>query len=210
MPALSDDSEFETSPTLLGHLHSHADDQSAWRRFETRYAPLIASWCRRWGAQASDAEDIGQEVLLALCKQMTKFKYDRTQSFRGFLHTIARRAWCDLLDKRRRQAIASGDSVVLSLLENQGDGDAFAEQLEMEWRRELLERAMERVQKRVKPHTWKAFEALTREGLSGAEVAERLDMKIGAVWVAKSKIKKMLLEELATLESEDFPFEGDA
>lgn len=206
---MSNDSEFETSPTLLGHLHSHANDQSAWHRFETRYAPLIASWCRRWGAQSSDAEDIGQEVLLALCKQMSTFQYDKTQSFRGFLRTIARRAWCDLLDKRRRQAIATGDSAVLSLLENQGDGEAFAEQLEMEWRQELLERAMQRVQKRVKPHTWNAFEALTRDGLSGAEVAERLEMKIGAVWVAKSKIKKMLQEELATLEREEFRPLGD-
>ncbi|MEM9586289.1 MAG: RNA polymerase sigma factor [Planctomycetota bacterium] len=198
---MSDDTDFQTSPTLLARLQSQSDDHSAWLRFEERYSPMISAWCRRWGVQSSDADDLCQDVLMALCKQMSSFEYDASLSFRGFLRTIARRAWCDLLSQRNRQAVATGETAVLELIQSQGDGDEFAEQLEAEWRKELLEQAMQRVRQRVKPHTWQAFELLTRDGRSGAEVAATLDMKIGAVWVAKSKIKKMLQDEVAALEA---------
>lgn len=150
--------------------------------------------------QMSDADDIVQEVLLAFSRQAASFEYDDQLRFRGFLRTIARRAWSDMLSKRQRQAIATGDTVIHELLQQHSDGDQFAEQLEAEWKRELLEQAMLRVRDRVQPKTWQAFEELTRNGRSGEQVAELLEMKVGAVWVAKSKVKKMLQEEVAMLE----------
>ncbi|MCD0458182.1 RNA polymerase sigma factor [Roseiconus lacunae] len=197
---MSEEFDLSTSATLLGQLRSRPEDSAAWRRFEARYAPLVSAWCRRWGMQCSDADDVVQEVLLAFSRQAASFEYDTQLSFRGFLRTIARRAWADLLTKRQRQAIATGDTVVHQLLEQHGDGDQFAEQLEAEWKRELLEKAMLRVRDRVQPKTWQAFEELTRNGRSGEQVAELLEMKVGAIWVAKSKVKKMLQEEVAILE----------
>ena len=41
------------------------------------------------------------------------------------------------------------------------------------------------------------------DGLSGAEAAARLGMKIGAVFVAKSKVQKMLQQEMSKLDTED-------
>jgi len=65
---------------------------------------------------------------------------------------------------------------------------------------ELLEEATARVRLRVQPHTWEAFRLLAYEGLTGAEVATRLNMKVGAVFVARSKVQRMLREELSRLE----------
>ncbi|MCC9601936.1 sigma-70 family RNA polymerase sigma factor [Stieleria sp. JC731] len=197
---MSEESGLSTSPTLLGQLRSQPNDAAAWLRFESRYAPLVAAWCRRWGMQASDADDVVQEVLMAFSRQVASFEYDDRLKFRGFLRTIARRTWADLLSKRKRQAIVTGDTVVHQLLQQHSDGDQFAEQLEAEWKRELLEKAMVRVRNRVQPKTWQAFEELTRNGRSGEQVAELLEMKVGAIWVAKSKVKKMLQEEVAILE----------
>ena len=56
------------------------------------------------------------------------------------------------------------------------------------------------VRLRVKPHTWEAFRLLAYEGLSGAEVAARLGMKIGAVFVAKSNVRKLIEEEIELLD----------
>jgi DNA-directed RNA polymerase specialized sigma24 family protein len=70
----------------------------------------------------------------------------------------------------------------------------------------LLEEAMKRVQGRVAAHTWEAFRLLTFEGLSGAEVAPRVGIQVTMVYVAKSKVQKMLREELDAIEgSEDKP-----
>ena len=197
-------SDHNTSPTLLGRLRCNPPDQSAWSDFERRYGRLIQRWCLRWGMQPSDVDDITQDVMLALTKQMDRFEYDPSGRFRAWLKTVTYRAWCDFLDQRRRRKDASsGDTVILRLLESQEVRDDFLHQWEEEWKRELLEAAMRQVEGRVQPHTWEAFRLLTQDGLSGAEVASRLEMKVGAVWVAKSKVQKMLQQEIRKLESKD-------
>jgi DNA-directed RNA polymerase specialized sigma24 family protein len=59
---------------------------------------------------------------------------------------------------------------------------------------------MARVRLRVQPHTWQAFQLLALEGRSGAEVAAQLNMKVATVFVARSKVQKMIQEEVRQLE----------
>ena len=83
-----------------------------------------------------------------------------------------------------------------ALLDTVEARDDLLKRFEEEFDRELLEQAMARVRLRVQPHTWEAFRLLALEGLSGAEAAARLGMKVGAVFVAKSKVRKMLEDEI--------------
>jgi RNA polymerase sigma-70 factor (ECF subfamily) len=57
-----------------------------------------------------------------------------------------------------------------------------------------------RVRLRVAPHTWEAFRLAALEGLPVAEVAARVDLQVAMVYVAKSKVQKMLQEEIGKLE----------
>jgi RNA polymerase sigma-70 factor (ECF subfamily) len=66
--------------------------------------------------------------------------------------------------------------------------------------RELLEEATVRVKMRVTPKTWQAFERTAIQGQSGAEAAAALDMKVATVFVARSKVQKMLQDEIQKLE----------
>lgn len=84
-----------TRITLLGRLQRNPSDATAWREFVEHYSPKIALWCRRWGAQDADADDITQMVLLKLSQKMSEFQYDPARSFRGWLKTIAHHAWYD-------------------------------------------------------------------------------------------------------------------
>ena len=198
---MADSINYRTSPTLLANLRNSPPDQTAWADFESRYRGLIQSWCLRWGLQASDAEDITQEVMLALSRQMNRFAYDPGGRFRGWLKTITYRAWCDFLQQEnRRRDAPSGGTAVVELLHSQEVRDDFLGEWEDEWNRQLLEEAMKRVQLRVQPHTWQAFRLLTQAGLSGNAVATRMNMKVGAVWVAKSKVQKMIQQEIRRLE----------
>ncbi len=199
---MADNAEYQTSPTLLGRLRCSPPDQDAWGQFEQRYGSLIQRWCQRWGMQASDADDVTQDVLLALSRQMKEFDYDPSGRFRSWLKTITHHTWCDFLEKRRRRRdTGSGNSAVMDILNSQEVQDDFFKQWEEEWKRELLEEAMRAVEGRVQPHTWEAFQMLTRDRLAGAEVAKRLDMKVGAVWVAKSKVQKLIQQEIRRLEA---------
>ncbi len=192
----------DTSVTLLRRLRRDPADQEAWAEFVERYGRMIFRWCRRWGLQEADAEDVTQNVLVELSRQMRTFVYDPAGRFRGWLKTVAYRAWCRFAESRSREAAGDGGGASLSLVRSPASCEDFLQQLEEESDRELLERAMERVRLRVRPHTWEAFRLMALEGLSGAEVAGRLEMKIGAVFVARSKVQKMIQEEVHRLDGD--------
>jgi RNA polymerase sigma factor (sigma-70 family) len=198
-----EDYSSHTPSTLLGRLHRDSRDQAAWNDFVARYQPRILDWCRGWGLQESDAQDVTQDVLLKLSRSMATFVYDRSRSFRGWLKTIAHHAWRDLVAERKRAGVASGDSRVGELLENIQAGDDLVQQLEEEFRRELLDEAIARVRPRVAPRTWDAFRLTALEGCSGAAAAAQLQMKAAHVYVAKSDVKMMIREEVRRLEGSE-------
>jgi RNA polymerase sigma factor (sigma-70 family) len=194
-------STMPTSPTLLGRLSRLPTDQAAWSEFSERYGRKIYGWCRHWELQQADAEEVTQEVLLKLARKMATFQYDSARSFRAWLKTVAHHAWRDFLDGRRRSGMGSGDTRILEMLQTVEARDNLAEHLDQEFARELLEEAMARVRLRVQAHTWQAFQLLALEGLSGAVVAERLNMKVATAFVARSKVQKMIQEEVRRLET---------
>ena len=198
---MSDAGSSVTSLTLLGRLRRDSGDQEAWGTFVDRYGPRVYGWCRRWGVQEADACDLTQNVLLDLARQMGTFEYRPDGTFRGWLKTVAYRVWCDFLSDKRRIPTSAGDALN-SLAAPEAASD-FVKQLDEECERELLDAAMSHVRPRVHPHTWEAFVLTAIEERSGAEVAERLNMKVGAVWVARSKVKKMLQDEVRRLDERE-------
>jgi RNA polymerase sigma-70 factor (ECF subfamily) len=197
---MGDPADSRTSPTLLGRLRDTPTDQAAWGEFVDRYSRKVYGWCRHWGLQKADAEDVTQNVLVDLARQMRTFEYRPSGSFRAWLRTVAHRAWCDLLESRRAATTGTGDTGVLRVLESVAARDDLLRQLVEECDRELLEEAMKRVRPRVEPQTWEAFRLTALERLSGAEVASRLGVAVTAVFKAKSRVQKMLQEELHQLE----------
>ncbi len=192
-----------TSVSLLGRLGSSPNDGAAWTEFVRRYGPRLLLWCRQWQLQEADAQDVAQNVLLRLSRQFETFRYDPTGSFRAWLKTVAYRAWCDWQDEQRRGMVrGSGDTAILGRLCEVEARDDLVRQIEDEYDRELLEAASAQVRLRVEPRTWEAFELLTFQNFSGAEAAAQVGMKVGAVYVAKNKVQKMLREAIRRLEGE--------
>jgi RNA polymerase sigma factor (sigma-70 family) len=200
---MPDDDPLKTSLTLLGRLRRDPKDQAAWSEFVARYGPRILRWCRGWGLQESDAQDVTQDVLLKLNGLMTGFVYDPSGSFRGWLKTLAHHAWRDLAAERRRSGLGGGDPGVAELLGSLRAGGDLVEQLDAEFRREVMDRAMERVKGRVSARTWDAFRLTVLEGLSASDAAGRLEMKITRVYGAKSEVKDMIREEVRKLEGSE-------
>jgi RNA polymerase sigma-70 factor (ECF subfamily) len=194
--------ESNTSATLLARLRQVPPDQAAWAQFTERYGRKIYAWCRRWNLQGADAEDLTQDVLLKLAEKMQTFVYDPAKSFRGWLKTVARHAWSDSWSGRKA-GVAAGGSLALELLQTVEARDDLVRRLEEEFDRELLDEAMARVRLRVMPRTWEAFERTALQGQSGAEAGQALGMKVATVFVARSKVQKMIQEEMQKLEDPD-------
>jgi RNA polymerase sigma-70 factor (ECF subfamily) len=193
--------EPDTRPSLLVGLRERPDDQAAWVSFVRRYGPMVDGWCRAWGLQPADAEDVTQTVLLKLAVHLRAFQYDPSRRFRGYLKTVAHNAWVDFVTARKRGIAGSGDTAVLAALQTEPARDDLAVRMEQEFDRELLQSAEKAVQARVEPHTWEAFRLTAIDGLSGAEAAAKLGMQVGTVFKAKSKVQKMLRDEVDRLDA---------
>jgi RNA polymerase sigma-70 factor (ECF subfamily) len=189
-----------TRVTLLARLRQNPTDQAAWDEFVERYGRHIYRWCRQWKLQDADAEDVTQEILAKLARKLRDFHYDPSQSFRGWLKTVAHHAWRDFVDSRHGRA-AAGDSRVRELLQTLEAREGLVQKLEEAFDLELLNAAKVRVRLRVAPHTWEAFRLVALEGVPAAEVAAEVQMQVAMVYVAKSKVQKMLREEIRKLDA---------
>jgi RNA polymerase sigma-70 factor (ECF subfamily) len=189
-----------TCLTLLTQLRRDPSDQAGWDEFVERYGRHIYRWCRQWRLQDADAEDVTQDILVKLTQKLGAFAYDPSRSFRGWLKTVAHHTWRDFVDSRRHAQRAAGDSRVRELLLTVEAREDLARKLEEAFDLELVEAAKLRVRLRVAPHTWEAFRLMALEGLPVAEVAARVHLQVAMVYVAKSKVQRMLQEEIAKLE----------
>lgn len=183
-----------TSVSLLDLVRRSPTDSKAWDEFARYYRPMVYQWCRGWGVQQADADDVAQLVLAKLLKLLREFEYDRKRSFRGWLKTVARHIWSDLRERQDRDV--SADSMIGSL-EARTDLES---RLEAAYDHELLEMAMMQVRSRVEPSTWNAFRLTAIEGLPAAEAAQRLVMAVGNVYVAKHRVQKLLQQTVLELE----------
>src|SRR4051794_37476638 len=190
-----------TRVTLLTQLRQDPSDQAGWDEFVERYGRHIYRWCRQWKLQDADAEDVTQDILMKLAQKLPAFAYDPSRSFRGWLKTVAHHAWRDFEDSRRHVRSAASDSHAEALILSIEAREDLTHRLEEAFDLELLELATVRVRLRVAPHTWEAFRLLALDGLPVAEVAAKVRMQVAMVYVAKSKVQKMLQEEIGKLEA---------
>ena len=197
---MSHASAASTSTTLLRRLRQEPADEAAWVEFVRLYGPQVYRWCRQWRLPGAGAEDVTQAVLARLCARMRTFSYDPAGSFRAYLKTVARYAWCDFLQSCQKPGAGSGDSAVLQALQAVEAGEDLVQRLNDAFDQELLAEARDRVQQRVEPHTWEAFRLTALEGIPGAEAATRLGLKVATVYKAKSKVQQMLHDEVARLD----------
>lgn len=189
-----DDSQ--TSLTLMERLRQFPWNAEAWDRFVELYRPKIYGWCRAWGLQEADAEDVAQDVIAKLTQKMASFQYDRTRCFRAWLKTITQHALSDLMASRNRALL---DSTIPNLRSVEARAD-LEKRIEELFDRELLDLAIARVRERVAWATWEAFRLTTFEECSGAEASKLLGIPITSVFVAKHRVQKILKEELVKLE----------
>jgi RNA polymerase sigma-70 factor (ECF subfamily) len=189
-----------TCVTLLTQLRQDPSDQAGWDEFVERYGRHIYRWCRQWRLQDADAEDVTQDILVKLTQKLRTFAYDPTRSFRGWLKTVAHHAWRDFADSRHHVQRAAGAGQGQELMLSLEAREDLARKLEEAFDLELLEAATLRARLRVAPHTWEAFRLVAQEGLPVAEVAARVRLQVAMVYVAKSKVQKILQEEIAKLE----------
>src|SRR5262249_16735617 len=106
----------ETSVSLLERLAATPTDDD-WRRLLDLYQPLLRAWMARAGVPWSDPEDVVQEVLLVVFREVGGFERRGAGAFRSWLRTILTHRVRDFFRASRHRPAATGDSDFLRALD---------------------------------------------------------------------------------------------
>lgn len=185
-----------TRPSLLVRIRD-AHDTPAWGEFVRLYGPLVYAFAKKHGLQDADASDLTQEVLHAVSRAISRWDYDvQRGGFRHWLFTVTRHELADLMGRANRQPPGSGDTQMKERLDQLPQPEESRSLWDQHYDRRLLEWAAKRVRQEVRESTWQAFWQTAVEGKSAEEVALALDMSVGAVYIAKSRIIARLRQQV--------------
>jgi len=193
----------DTRQSLILRL-SDQRDVEAWDQFVSIYQPLVYRLARGQGLQDADARDLSQEVLVSVSRAVERWEPDPQRGrFRDWLFRIARNLVINFLTRRRHRPLGSGEGNLAELLDQQVDPTCEqSAAFDLEFRRQAFHWAAEQVRKQVKERTWQAFWRTAIDARPVADVAGELDMSVGAVHVARSRVLGRLRQAVKTLTSD--------
>jgi RNA polymerase sigma-70 factor (ECF subfamily) len=190
-----------TRPSLLLRIRDTGDAE-AWREFVRLYTPLVFGHCARHGLQEADAADVAQEVMRVAAQAMPEFQYDAQRGkFRGWLLQTTRHKLHKFYARNHRVPQSTSETTIERFLDREATVDEQT-RWEEDYRQRLFDWAAERVQKEFQSATWNAFWLTAVECISVKEVAARLGISIGAVYIARSRVIARLRELIETATDE--------
>jgi RNA polymerase sigma-70 factor (ECF subfamily) len=181
---------------LLDRLRLQPEPAS-WQRLVDLYTPLLQGWLRRYHLQACDTDDLVQDVLAVLVKEVPQFDHNgRPGAFRSWLRTILVNRLRKFWQRQQARPVATGGSDLQQALDQWEDPHSALSRL---WDREhdeyVSRRLLELIQPEFAPSTWQAFQRVVVEGAPAQEVAAELGISVNAVFIAKSRVLGRLREE---------------
>jgi RNA polymerase sigma-70 factor (ECF subfamily) len=191
---------FDTPISLLERLHL-GPDPASWERLVALYTPLILGWLQRYGVQPADADDLLQEVLTVLLRELPEFRHDlRRGAFRRWLRAIVVNRLRPFWRSRKTRPQPVGQTDLETVLDQLEDPESdLSRQWDEEHDRHVVRRLLELIEPEFEPATWQAFRLLVLEGLPTATVAERVGITANAVRIAKHRVLARFREEIEGL-----------
>lgn len=194
IPERTKTGRMHTTPVSLLERLRQPTARGDWERFVQLYTPLLYYWVRRLGAPESDAADLVQEVFVVLVEELPRFRYRPQERFRGWLWTVLANKWRQRQRRRGAAPPEVGDAPLATL-----PGPDENEPEEEEYRRYLVQRALQVMQADFQPSTWKACWEYVVVGRPPAEVAAELGITVNAVHLARARVLRRLHQELEGL-----------
>lgn len=183
----------QTSLSLLERVRD-AGDGDAWSQLVAIYKPMLKGWLRQRGMQEAEADDMTQDVMCVLLRKLPSFRHSgRTGAFRHWLRSVL----TNRLREHFRESKAE-PSVQAAFMEDVGELEDDASRLTDQWNlehdRHVVSRLLDHVRPRFHEQTWQAFHMQMFDRTAPAEVADRLSMTLGAVYMARNRVLRTLRE----------------
>jgi RNA polymerase sigma factor (sigma-70 family) len=185
------DSEVRTRRSLISRLRN-LDDQDSWQEFFNTY----------WKAQ-----EVVQETTIAVSKYIPDYKYDpKVCSFKGWL--LHKTRW-KIIDQARKRPPGfvqpfhtAGETFRTPTIERLPDPESLdlESMWDDEWKKNLVDAAMERVKRRIKPEHYQIFFLCAVRHLAPRQVAKTMGVNVAQVYLVKHRVAALIKKEVLVLE----------
>ncbi len=191
-----DDDDKTDGPFLerLGDWTDHA----AWSEFVRRYDPLIRRVVGLYRFDPETREEVCQRIWIELAGRMRGYRYDPSRRFRAWLTRLCRSRALDQWRRREAERVRIGGEAMNTLTPELPESDEPPPP-------GLLRRAsrvQEAVKARVDVRTWEVFWRIVIDDEAVTEVAESAGLSYAAAFAAQKRVRRMLREEAARMETE--------
>lgn len=160
---------------------------------------MLCQFARRQGLQEADAQDLVQQVMLAVSQKMEGFEYAREQGkFRSWLATIALRTLWKHKTRTRKHALSLLDASQLNEFPARPLG--VLEDLDAA----LIDVATNAIQPEFATDKWDAFLRLWKKDEPPQEVARQFGRSPNWVYKVKHEVLKRLEAEVTRIR-DDLP-----
>ena len=185
-----------TSISLLDRARDGQD--TAWTELVNIYGPLVVKWCRQYGIQSSDIDDLAQLVFISVSEHLGNFgQISNSHNFRGWLWTISRSKILDFLRKQKSVPRPTSDAQLheLSPFERVLENDRSTEDARCDLLL-LVNHSLGKIRQDFSERTWTAFWRVTAMGEPPSQVGQDLAMTASAVCMCRARVLRRLRETL--------------
>ena len=196
--------EFQNTRYTLLHKLQSDNNEKNWEEFVTYYSPYIFVIIRRFNVGAQDSEELMQDVLVKIWKNIGKF--DREQykcRFRTWLGVMIRNTVFNFFKSKATKNSRSNVSYqeIIGKLEliTEAEINIISER---EWKNHVAQLAWKNLKNNFSEQTQKVFEASIKSDISNEQLASQFDISESSVRVFKMRVRKAMHKEIIRLNSE--------
>ena len=184
-----------TSLSLIGRAQTGSGN--AWNHLATLYRPLLERWLAQLSVTDTDADDVVQEVMATILKELPKFHHNgRPGAFRSWLRTIAvnqvRLAW---RQKKIRPQQISESAFEKMMRDLEDPGSDLTRVWNQQHDEHVVLQLLGQAATRFGVQTLQLFRRQVLDGLTGIEAANEAGVEVAVAYAAKSRVLKFLREE---------------
>jgi len=193
-----------TRASLLGRLKNWEDAKS-WEEFTQTYSRLIRAVALKAGLTESEAKDVEQETLLCVAKSIHEFESNPERgTFKSWLLNLTRWRIADQFRRRSPDAGASappsdGSPTRTPTVERIPGPDNLDAEWEIEWKRNIVETALARVGRKVKPKHLQIFDLYAMRHWPAGKVARELGVTRVQVYLVNHRLTQLMKREVEYL-----------
>jgi RNA polymerase sigma-70 factor (ECF subfamily) len=199
----------DTRISLLCKISQNPHDSQGWSELVALYQTPIYRTLRCRRLQHADAMEVTQQVLVALVRYLPQFESDgKPASFRRWLNRIiSNLCWKAWSSRQNPVANAihsnSGENQGYQEVADQQQHEELRHDLEIQHYRHCFRLAAGQVKPLFTAMTWDAFWLSCVDGMPTTDIAKKLGMSPGAVYIARSRVIAKLRDQVERMEAEE-------